>query len=115
MKKEKSGVPAVTQQDRRHHGSAGMQVRTLAWHSGLRIRNCCSCTLGHKYNSDLIPGLVIPYAAGQPKKREKKKKGRKEGRKEERGKEGRKEKERREGGKGKKERKKSSLYTEIEH
>ena len=36
-------------------------------HSGLRIQCCCSCVL------DLIPGLGTPYAAGQPKKKKKKK------------------------------------------
>ena len=46
--------------------------------SGLRIWSCHSCSLGDKRGSDLIPGLGMPCASGQPKKKkeeEKEKKG----------------------------------------
>ena len=41
-------------------GNAGMQVRSLAWYSGLQIWCRCSCVLGHNYGLDLIPGLGTP-------------------------------------------------------
>ena len=44
----------------------------LAWHSGLRIRCCCSCGVGRNFGSDLIPGPWTPYALRQPKKAGKK-------------------------------------------
>ena len=51
-----------------HLGSAGVQVRSPAWHSsGLMIWYCRNCSLGCNHGSDLIPGLGIPYAPGQPK------------------------------------------------
>ena len=62
-----SGVPAVAQQDGQCLGSTGMQVRSLARHSGLRIPCCCSCGLVHTSGLDLFPGLRTPYAVGQPK------------------------------------------------
>ena len=48
-----------------------MQVQSLAPHSGLRIRHCRNCGLVHNCSSDLIPGPEAPYAAGQPKKKNK--------------------------------------------
>ena len=36
-KKLYPGVPIVVQWDLWHLGSAGMQVRSLAWHNGLRV------------------------------------------------------------------------------
>ena len=65
-------VPMVTQQDKRHLGSTGIQVRPPAQHSGLRIRRCHICSLGHDCGSDLIPGLGAPNAMGQPGKKKKK-------------------------------------------
>ena len=50
-------------------GSAGTQVQSPAWDSGLRIWHCCSCGLGRSYSLDLIPGPGIPYAAGGPKEK----------------------------------------------
>ena len=44
--------------------AAGMQVQSPAWHSGLRIWLCHSCSLGHDCGSDLIPGWGAPYAPG---------------------------------------------------
>ena len=44
-----------------------MQVRSLAWHSGLRIQQCHSCSTGQNCSWDLIPGLGTPCATGQPK------------------------------------------------
>ena len=41
-----------------------MQVQSLAQHSELRIRYCCSRGLGHNGSSDLIPGLRTQYAMG---------------------------------------------------
>ena len=61
------GVPTVVQRDWQHLGSAGMQVRSLAWHSGLRIWRCHSCGLGCDCSSDLIPGLGTPHATSWPK------------------------------------------------
>ena len=52
--------------------STGMQVRSLAQHSGLRIQSCHSCGLCYSYNSDLIPSLGTPCAKGQSKKKKKK-------------------------------------------
>ena len=51
-----------------------MKVRSLAPHSRLRIWHCCSCGIGCNNGLDPIPGPGTPYASGQPKKREKKKK-----------------------------------------
>ena len=62
------GVPAVTQWDQWHSGSAGLQVGSPAQHSGLRIRHCHSCGLSLDCSSDLIPGQGTPYSMGQPKK-----------------------------------------------
>ena len=67
-KKKNPGVPAVEQWGWWCLGNAGMQVQSLARHSGLRIQHCHSCSLGHNYGLDLIPGLGTPYVAGQPKK-----------------------------------------------
>jgi len=55
-----------------HLGNAGTQVRSLAWHSGLRIQHCHSCSLGGDSSSDLIPGPGTPYAVeqGEKKRRE---------------------------------------------
>ena len=70
--KRSVGVLTAAQQIRQCVGSAGTQVQSPAWHSALRIQCCCSCGLGGNCGSDLIPGLVTPYAAGQPKKKKKK-------------------------------------------
>ena len=74
LREELLGVPTVARRDPHHLGSAGAQVQSLAWLSGLRIQCCCSCGLGCNYSSDLIPGWGTPYAAGRPKKGKKKKK-----------------------------------------
>ena len=50
--------------------SAGTQVRSLAWHNGLRIWCCCSCSLGRDCGSDLFSGLRTPHAIQWPKKKE---------------------------------------------
>ena len=42
--------------------SAGTQIQSLAWYSGLRIQHCHSCGIGCSCGSDLIPGPGIPYA-----------------------------------------------------
>ena len=57
--------------DRQRLGSPGTQVQSSAWHSGLRIWGCRSCNFSLECSLDLIPGLGIPQAAGQPKKKEK--------------------------------------------
>ena len=62
--------------DWQHLGSTGTQVRSLAWHSGLRIWCCCSCSLCCSGGSNLIPGLELHMPWGSQK--EKKKKKRKE-------------------------------------
>ena len=66
------GVPAVAQQDQWLLGSAGMQVRSLAQHSGLRIQRCRSYGFGHDCSSNLILGLGTQYVVGQPEKEKKK-------------------------------------------
>ena len=70
-----TGVPALEQQDQWCLGSAETQVRSLAWHSGLRIRRCHSCSFGHNYSSDLIPDQGTPHAVGRPKKEKKERNG----------------------------------------
>ena len=50
-------------------GSTGMQVRSPAKHSGLRILCCHSCSLGNNYSSDLIPGLGMPVLQGGQKRK----------------------------------------------
>ena len=95
----------MVQQDRQHLGSAGVQVQPPAWHSGLRIHCCHSCTLGCDYGLDLFPGPGTPYATGWPKMKERKREReeRKEGR--EGGREGRREEGRKRKGKERKEEK----------
>ena len=73
LKNPVMGAPAVAQGDRQCLGCAGTQVPSPAWHSGLRIQHCHSCSLGHDYGSDLILGLGTPYAMGWPKKKGQKK------------------------------------------
>lgn len=59
--KQKTGVPAVAQQDLRYSIPGPEQ-----WVLDLVVPQLgCSC------GSDLIPGPVTPYAAGQPKKKKK--------------------------------------------
>ena len=65
-------VPAVAQQYWWHLRNARRQVQSLAWHSGLRMHCCRSYNIGCNCGLDLIPGPEIPYALGQPKKKEKK-------------------------------------------
>ena len=55
----------LVQRDQQCLWCAGMQVQCPAWHSGLKIRHCHSCS------SELIPGPGTPYAVGSPKKRKK--------------------------------------------
>ena len=50
----------------------GAQVWSLAQQSGLGIWRCCSCSLGPNCGLDLIPDPITPYAAGWPKKKQKK-------------------------------------------
>lgn len=47
-----------------HLWSTGTQVRSPAWHSGLRVQRCHSFGLGHSYDPDLIPGPGTAYATG---------------------------------------------------
>ena len=63
----------LSQRDRWHLGSAGTQVWSPAWHSGLRIQSCCHFGLGRNYSSDLIPGLGNSICLGVAKKEKKKK------------------------------------------
>ena len=53
-------------------GAHGIQVWSLAWHRGLRIRLCSSCGLHGNCSLDLIPGPRIPHASGWPKKKNEK-------------------------------------------
>ena len=54
----KAGVPALVQWDRQRLWSAGTQVLFHIWPKqyGLGIWRCHSCSIGHNYGSDLIPG-----------------------------------------------------------
>ena len=52
------------------------RFQPLVWHGGLRISCCHTCGVGLNCSSDLIPDLGTPYATGQPKEGEKKKKTR---------------------------------------
>ena len=66
------GVPAVAPWDRWHLESAGMQVRSLVWHSWLRIQYCHRCSLGCCGGLDLISGLGYDMLwVGQKKKKKK--------------------------------------------
>lgn len=49
--------------------SIGTQVQFPVWHSGFRIRRCCSCPVGHNCSSDLIYGPGTVYATGRLKKK----------------------------------------------
>ena len=71
QKKGTRSSPTVMQWDRRHLGSAGMQVQSLARHSRLRIWCCRSCGLNPNYSSDMIPGPGTPCITGRPKKKKK--------------------------------------------
>ena len=66
------GAPAVARQSWQRLWRAGMQVRSLARHSGLRIQHCLSCSLGWNCGLDLISGPGTPYAVGQTKNKQKK-------------------------------------------
>ena len=64
----------MVQQDQQCLGSARLQSRSPAQHSGLRIQRCRSCDLGHTGGLDLFPGPGTPYAVGRPKMKKKKRK-----------------------------------------
>ena len=59
----------MAQWDQQHLGNSGLQVRSLAWHSGSRIWHCCSCGLGHDCGLDLIPSLGTLHGAAKKKKK----------------------------------------------
>ena len=92
----------MAQWDRWHLWSPGTRVRSLAWHSGLRIRHCHSCGVGYNCGSDLIPSPGTTYAMKWQERKEGGRKGRKEGRgREEEGKTRKKEEEEKRRGKEK--------------
>ena len=64
----------MAQRDRQHLGSAGTWVRSLAWHSGLKIWRCHSRGLGCDRGSDLIPHPKLHMLQGSQEKGGKKKK-----------------------------------------
>ena len=73
----------MAQQDWQHLWSAGTKVPQPAQHSGLRIRCCYSCGIGHNCGLDLTPGPGTPYNIGQERKKGRdggREEGRKEGR-----------------------------------
>ena len=47
--------------------SAGTRIQFPAQHRGLRIQRCPSCGVRCNCSWNLIPGLRIPHAMGQPK------------------------------------------------
>lgn len=55
-------------------GVVRLRFDPLAWHSGSSIWLCSSCSLGHSFGSNLIPGPGTPSAVGWPKKKESKNK-----------------------------------------
>ena len=67
------GVSAVAQQDQQCLGCSGMQVRSLAKNTGLRIWCSHSHSLSRKHSSDLNPSPGTPYTTGHPKKGKKNK------------------------------------------
>lgn len=69
--KKKKGISTVVQLDRQYLWSTGMQVRSPAWHSVLKIWPCQSCCVGYNCGLDLIPRLGTPYIAGWPKNKNK--------------------------------------------
>lgn len=70
-------VPAVAQWDQRPLRKAETQVQSPAWHSGLRIQCCRSCSFGSNCGLDLILGLGNSHATGRPKTNKKKESERK--------------------------------------
>ena len=72
FKNPATGVPSVVQWHLQYLWSAGTQVWSLAWHSGLRIWCCRSCCIDHNCGSDLVPGLETQHSMGWPKKKKKK-------------------------------------------
>ena len=56
-KKKSQGFPTVVQWI---SGilSTGMQVLSPAWHSGLKIWRCCSCSLGCMARNSMCPGAA---------------------------------------------------------
>ena len=55
-----------------HFGCEGSRFSPWPGTVGLGIQRCRSCGVGLNHGLDLISGLGTPYAAGQPKKEEKK-------------------------------------------
>ena len=70
FKRDICGVPIVTQWHWWCFGSAGTHVRYPSWHSGLRIKPCCRCSLGQNCSLDLSPGPGTTHAAEKPRKGE---------------------------------------------
>ena len=70
------GVPTVAQLDWRCFVSAGTEVPSPAQHSGLRIWQCHSCSLGYNCSIDLMLGLGSSHCCRVAKngKKEKRKK-----------------------------------------
>ena len=67
----------MAQQDQQRLWSAGTQVQSQAWHSGLTIQGFRSCSFGHDCDSNLISGLGTSHAMGWPKMKKKKEKKKK--------------------------------------
>ena len=63
------GVPILEQKDRRHLWSAGTLIQSSAQQNGLKILHCCSCSIGHKYSSDLIPAWEVHMPCGSQRKK----------------------------------------------
>ena len=59
----------MAQQDQQCLWSTGMQVQSLASHSGLRIPCCHSCGVDENCGVGLIPGPGTPCAMGEPKEK----------------------------------------------
>ena len=71
FKNPATGVPSVVQWHLQYLWSAGTQVWSLAWHSGLRIWCCRSCCIDHNCGSDLVPGLETAFHGVAKKEEEK--------------------------------------------
>ena len=80
IEKGKTGIPTVVQLDRQGLWSTRAQVRSPAQHSRVKdpalqqLQHCHSCSGGHNFGLDLIPGPATPYTTGQKEKKKKKKK-----------------------------------------
>ena len=61
----------MVQWDWQHFCSAGTQVQSLAWHSGLRILHGPTCSVGLNCGWNMTPGLELHMPQGAKKEKKK--------------------------------------------